>query len=81
MVSTLTSKGQITVPKEIRMFLNVKPGEKVNFLVENGQVILKPIKALQDFRGCVDSKGKGDIAEERRQAKAAVGRRVLEELE
>lgn len=42
-VSLITSKGQTTVPKEIRDYLNLHPGDKVDFvIVENGKVILEP---------------------------------------
>jgi hypothetical protein len=36
---------------------------------------------LKDLRGVVPSKGKIDFDEERRRAKAAVARRVREEME
>jgi len=44
-------------------------------------VILKPIKTLQNFRGSVPAKGQGDIKVERQQAKAAVGKKVIEAME
>jgi AbrB family looped-hinge helix DNA binding protein len=31
---TITSKGQITLPKDIREHLNVGPGDRVDFVVE-----------------------------------------------
>lgn len=36
----LTSKGQITVPIEIRRLLNVEPGEKLTFNVDDDQVTI-----------------------------------------
>jgi len=30
--ATITSKGQITIPKDIRAMLGLEPGDKVNFL-------------------------------------------------
>lgn len=30
----MTSKGQITVPKDVRLKLNLKPGDRVLFVVE-----------------------------------------------
>jgi AbrB family looped-hinge helix DNA binding protein len=35
-VATMTSKGQLTVPKEIRELLGLKPGDKVE-LLPNGE--------------------------------------------
>ncbi len=41
--ATLTSKGQATIPKEIRDFLRIGPGDKLDFVVESdGRVILRP---------------------------------------
>ena len=43
--STLTSKGQITLPKEIREKLHLKTGSKIDFVTDSsGQVILKPFR-------------------------------------
>jgi len=33
--SRMTSKGQITVPKDVRLKLNLKPGDRVLFIVED----------------------------------------------
>jgi len=41
--STVTSKGQITIPKEIRERLRLRTGHRVEFQIDTaGQVILKP---------------------------------------
>ena len=38
----MTSKGQVTIPKEIRQLLDVKPGDQVEFLVTpNRQVVVR----------------------------------------
>ena len=48
-MSTVTSKGQITIPKEIREHLRLRAGHRVEFFVDSsGQVVLKPHN--QDFR-------------------------------
>lgn len=36
----LTTKNQITMPKEIRTFLGIKPGEIVEWIIEEDKVIL-----------------------------------------
>jgi len=42
--ATLTSKGQITIPKNIRESLGLETGDKVNFLVDDqGAVSLIPV--------------------------------------
>lgn len=40
--ATLTSKGQMTLPKDVRDALNLKPGDKVEFVKEDGRYVLRP---------------------------------------
>ena len=46
------SKGQVTIPKNIRAALGVSTGDRVNFIVENGtvRVINSAIYAMQKFQ-------------------------------
>ncbi len=53
-IAVLTSKGQITVPKEVRKALNLKPSEKVIVVVEGDQAVMKPLKGnILDIGGSV----------------------------
>ncbi|MBU3916121.1 AbrB/MazE/SpoVT family DNA-binding domain-containing protein [bacterium] len=81
MIAKITTKGQVTIPKEIRAFLNVKPSDKIDFVIEENCVFIKPIKTLKDFRGTIPSKLEADINKERTQAKAKVSQKVIEEME
>ena len=41
--STVTSKGQTTIPKDIRKRLNLHPGDRLEFVIdEDGRVLLLP---------------------------------------
>lgn len=41
--SLITSKGQTTIPKKIRKYLHLQPGDRVDFVVdEKGKVVLEP---------------------------------------
>ncbi len=80
MLSTVTSKGQVTIPKEIRDLLHINSNDKVEFVLDGEKVVLVPVKTLKDLRGAVRAKGVGDFAKERARAKAAVARRVHEEM-
>ena len=45
MLSSVSPKGQVTIPAEIRRHLNVKPRDKVVFRIENGRVLIEPASA------------------------------------
>jgi AbrB family looped-hinge helix DNA binding protein len=81
MLATVTSKGQVTIPKEIRDLLHIRTNDKVDFVLEGERVVLAPVKTLLDLRGAVGSGEKGGFPEERARAKAAVAKRVGEEME
>lgn len=58
--SRLSTKGQLVVPKEIREFLGLEPGDRIDFIVEeDGRVSLRP--ALVDFRTLQGSLGDADV--------------------
>ncbi len=49
----LTSKGQVTIPKEVRTHLRVETGDRLDFVIGgDGQVVLRPATAdVKDLRG------------------------------
>lgn len=40
--STISLKGQVTVPIEVRRRLGLKAGDRVNFVFEDGRTVLRP---------------------------------------
>lgn len=42
--STITSKGQVTIPAEMRKRLGLLPGQRVAFGIKDGRVVLEAIK-------------------------------------
>lgn len=42
--SSITTKGQITIPVEIRKSLGLKSGQQVCFKLEGNMIILQPVK-------------------------------------
>lgn len=49
-MSRITSKGQVTIPKNIRQVLGVKPGDRVAFeLLPDRRVVVKPLLATTVF--------------------------------
>jgi AbrB family looped-hinge helix DNA binding protein len=55
MPSIISSKGQITVPKAVRDALGLKSGDSVEFVVKDGQALLRAAQAwtLDDLAGCL----------------------------
>lgn len=74
MLAKVTSKGQVTIPHEIRKKLGIRTEDKVDFVLEGNRLIMVPVKTLRDLRGSVQAKDKGDLTAERSLAKAAVAR-------
>lgn len=44
-LSRISAKGQITLPKKVRQTLEVNPGDRVLFVIEDDTVVLKPLTA------------------------------------
>ena len=43
-IAKISSKGQITIPKEVRKLLKLKPGDRVKIEVKGDFATLKPLK-------------------------------------
>ncbi len=51
-VTSLTSKGQVTIPKAIRDELGLRPFDKIRFTIEDGEVKLrKAYPSLEEIAG------------------------------
>jgi AbrB family looped-hinge helix DNA binding protein len=66
MATNLTSKGQVTVPKQIRDALNLTPGTSVDFRVNpNGEVVLQRANRARGKRRVKDRfdtvRGRADV--------------------
>ena len=53
MFTTMTSKGQLTVPKIVRDKLNLRPGDKIDFIFdENDNCKMIPVRSsVKDMKG------------------------------
>lgn len=62
---TLTSKGQTTVPSEVRDILNLKPGDKIRYVVRNGEVAMKAKnRRLSDLSGRFADQARGVLSDD-----------------
>ena len=72
MESAITSKGQVTIPKAIREYLRVKPGDRVKFFMHpDGTVVLLPKLPVTALRGIVPPRERPVTLEEMDDAIAA----------
>jgi AbrB family looped-hinge helix DNA binding protein len=64
--AAVTSKGQITIPAEVRKKLGLKPGDRVRFVEgENGEFVLKPkTGSIMNLKGIARYSGKPMTIEE-----------------
>ena len=80
-ISVLTSKGQMTIPKEVRKALNLRPSEKVIIVVEGKQAIIQPLKGnLLDIGGSVkitEREKPVDFKKVREEVKKRVAKKVV----
>ena len=62
--ATLTSKGQTTIPKEIRDSLGIKPGDRMTFtLMPDGTVLLRvKSKSIMELGGVLHKKGRKPVS-------------------
>ena len=44
----ISSKGQITIPREVRVRLGLAEGDQVEFVTEGGQTILRPVRSYSN---------------------------------
>lgn len=53
MFATVTNKGQITIPQEIREHYHIKAGDKLDFIIiENNTLKIIPVvSSLKSFKG------------------------------
>jgi AbrB family looped-hinge helix DNA binding protein len=65
MESTITVKGQATIPKPIREHLGLQPGDRVKFFVHpDGSVVLLPKLSASAVRGIAKSRKRGPVTTE-----------------
>ena len=79
--ATMTSKGQLTIPKDVRDELNLKAGTRLYVQVRNGEVVAMPKnRSISDLFGSlgVPPQGAGATLED---FDEAIGRHLAEDDE
>jgi antitoxin PrlF len=71
MESTITAKGQATIPKPVREHFGLKPGDRIKFFMHpNGSVVLLPKVPVATLRGTLKPRRPPVTIEEIREAAA-----------
>jgi AbrB family looped-hinge helix DNA binding protein len=57
--STLTSKGQTTIPRDVRNHLKLRTGDQIDFVIEpDGSVVIRPATVhVRELNGILRRKG------------------------
>jgi antitoxin PrlF len=62
--STISSKGQVTVPLEIRRRLGLETGDRLEFVVEQERTVIRPARSeknpFEKYRGILGTFPGGD---------------------
>jgi antitoxin PrlF len=81
-LATITTKGQVTIPAEIRKALGLKPSDKVAFVFDQGEVKIEPSSStLRHGFGAIKArKEPEDFKQLRRKVRKWVADKAKEEL-
>mgnify|MGYP000126435784 CR=1 FL=1 len=72
--STITTKGQTTLPKDVRLALNLQPGDKLRYLVlDNGEVRIVRSRPVAELSGLLRRSGQAPVSLEDIDAAIAAG--------
>lgn len=61
--TTISSKYQIVIPKDVREKLNLKSGQKMTVVIKGGLIYLIPEKPIESFKGFLKGMNMKDIRE------------------
>ena len=55
--STITAKGQTTLPAVVRESLSIEPGDKVRYVIQDDGVLILPVRSVDHLRGILKYDG------------------------
>lgn len=57
LTSTVSSKGQVTIPQEVRVRLGLRTGDRVEFVMEGDKTVIRParghVNPFQEYIGAL----------------------------
>jgi AbrB family looped-hinge helix DNA binding protein len=66
--SSITKKGQTTLPKPVRETLGVQAGDRVRYVISNGEVRILAVRPISRLFGMLQHNGPAVTLEEMEQA-------------
>lgn len=60
--STVTAKGQTTLPRDIRAALGLHPGDRVRYVILDGEVRLLKSRPVRDLAGLMRRQGSDPVS-------------------
>lgn len=74
--STITAKGQTTLPKAVRQALSLSPGDQLRYVIlDDGQVRLLRTRPVADLAGMLRREGQPPVSLEAMEEAIAAGAR------
>jgi AbrB family looped-hinge helix DNA binding protein len=63
--STLSSKGQLVIPKKIREYMRLETGDRLDFVIrDDGDVVIRPVVSdVRELRGALQRKGRKKVSD------------------
>ncbi len=66
--SGITSKGQTTLPKAVREALSVESGDRVRYIIQDGEVRIIPVRPIARLFGALRHNGEAMALEDMERA-------------
>ncbi len=66
--SSISKKGQTTLPKPVREMLGVQAGDRVRYVIADGEVRILPVRSINRLFGVLQHDGPALAVEEMEQA-------------
>lgn len=71
--STVTTKGQTTLPKDVRKALGLQPGDKLRYILLDGEVRLLRARPVLDLEGALKRQSQKTVTLEEMEEAIAAG--------
>lgn len=74
--SAVTSRGQTTLPRQVRKSLGLEPGDRVRYIISDGEVRLLKARSVMELEGILRRPGQKPVSIE--EMEQAIGKGAVE---